>query len=140
MQKQKAKYTTASGQAVSTSTKINFGTKSWDTHDIVSNAASNFLINPKKSGFLKISIVINIQAAINGLGTSFNVEVWKNGSVNDYLGFDLVETTNNFARFIEAYGEFETLATDTWYIAISTNNGARNLRTDINSTIIIEVE
>lgn len=139
-QKQKAKYSTLSGQAVSTSTKVNFGTKIWDTHDIVSDAGSNFLIKPKKAGFLKILTRVFIQAAVDGVGSTYNIELFKNNSLFDYINFELIQTNVSAGKILNGEIEVETLATDTWYVAISTNNGSRNIQNSLGSSITIEVE
>ena len=81
-----------------------------------------------------------IQPAVDGVGTTYNIELFKNNSFFDYISFELIQTNVSSGKILNGTIETETLATDTWYVAISTNNGSRNIQNSLGSSITIEVE
>lgn len=106
-----AKYRTASGQSIANGSDVvvDFETKVYDTHDIVTTGGS-WKATAKISGKYRVNAHILWQSNAWAVGNIYYLALFKNGSIDYAYSYYQVETTTSISRPMDICTEIELLA------------------------------
>lgn len=135
-----AKYSTSAAPSIANTgtTRIDFATKSFDSHGLVTTGAS-WVFTANKAGKYRISSIVKFTSSTYAAGNRAEMSVLKNNSLDTVLDHDVVEVAASRDLVLQGSSVLSLVAGDTLQVNLANNRtaGATSLTSSATENQIV---